>query len=382
AMANNYDNPLLNPIASSSWPTWRYSDHYSFLSAGYPNIIFAHESGGDEDTAYHTSRDNWKNSMYDYSIATDTTASMAAAIAFVLSRKDNQKVYEKHDIVGQSSGESVRLQIPMTLRTEMEITTSSITPGTVQLRIIDPSGTRLISSVVNLNTGFAFNTSMLGVYEFTFTSTPATTDFSVLISYEADIEGDKVPDSELRWYDTFGMHFLDEDFEDNDEPVEETEVIPPEGDLDDDGLTNFEEIYIYGTEYNNHDSDSDGMNDAYEIEVGLDPLRNDAREDPDFDGLLNLDEYIHGTLIYDSDTDDDLIFDGWEVLYGLDPLRDDASEDPDGDTMDNLYEYRAGYDPLVYDGPLLTVIPTTIGTSIVVVLAVAWLGRQWWRKRT
>jgi len=123
------------------------------------------------------------------------------------------------------------------------------------------------------------------------------------------------------------------------------------------------------------------MDDGYEIAVGLDPLRNDAREDPDFDGLLNIDEYIHGTLINDSDTDNDLIFDGWEILFGLDPLRDDALEDPDGDSMSNIYEYRAGYDPFVFDGPLLTVIPMTVGTVILGVLTVGWFGRQWLRKR-
>ncbi len=381
AMANNYDNPLIKPIPSSSWPTWQYSDHYSFLQAGYPNVIFAHESGGAEDTAYHTSHDHWANSMYDYSIATDTTASMAAAIAFVLSR-NNQKVYEKHDIEDQSSGDISRLLIPITIRTEMEIsTTSHDTSGTVQLRIINPAGTQLLNSAIDINSGFTFNATMKGLYQIIFTSYPSTPDFSVEISYESDIEGDGVPDNEQRWYDTFGMQFLDDDSGDDGSPGVDVEEIPPEGDLDSDGLTNFEETYLYGTEYDNADTDSDGMNDAYELAVGLDPLRNDAREDPDFDGLLNLDEYIHGTLINDSDTDDDLIFDGWEVLFGLDPLRDDASEDPDGDTMSNLYEYRAGYDPFVFDGPLLTVIPTIVGTSIIVVLTVVWLGRQWWRKR-
>jgi hypothetical protein len=37
--------------------------------------------------------------------------------------------------------------------------------------------------------------------------------------------------------------------------------------------------------------------------------------------------------------------DDWENQYGLDPLRDDADEDPDGDGVSNIDEYNAGTDP-------------------------------------
>ncbi|MBN1336178.1 MAG: carboxypeptidase regulatory-like domain-containing protein [Deltaproteobacteria bacterium] len=40
------------------------------------------------------------------------------------------------------------------------------------------------------------------------------------------------------------------------------------------------------------DDDQDGMADAWERENGLDPERDDAEEDPDGDGLTNLDEYL------------------------------------------------------------------------------------------
>lgn len=39
------------------------------------------------------------------------------------------------------------------------------------------------------------------------------------------------------------------------------------------------------------DDDHDEMADAWEEEYGLDPLRNDAQEDPDEDGISNLEEY-------------------------------------------------------------------------------------------
>lgn len=42
-------------------------------------------------------------------------------------------------------------------------------------------------------------------------------------------------------------------------------------DTDGDGLTDYEEIYIYGTSPYLKDSDGDGMDDKYEVEMGYDP---------------------------------------------------------------------------------------------------------------
>ncbi len=47
------------------------------------------------------------------------------------------------------------------------------------------------------------------------------------------------------------------------------------------------------------DIDHDGMSDRWEEEVGLDPSRDDALEDPDEDGALNLQEYWAGTDPFD-----------------------------------------------------------------------------------
>lgn len=43
------------------------------------------------------------------------------------------------------------------------------------------------------------------------------------------------------------------------------------------------------------DDDHDGMSDSWETENGLDPTRDDAAEDADGDGFLNIDEYYLGT---------------------------------------------------------------------------------------
>ncbi|MGQ4875580.1 MAG: Ser-Thr-rich GPI-anchored membrane family protein [Promethearchaeia archaeon] len=67
------------------------------------------------------------------------------------------------------------------------------------------------------------------------------------------------------------------------------------------------------------DSDADGMPDQWENEHDLNPFVNDASEDPDNDGLTNLEEYTHNCDPHDPDTDDDGYTDGEEVDKGTDP---------------------------------------------------------------
>ncbi len=96
-------------------------------------------------------------------------------------------------------------------------------------------------------------------------------------------------------------------------------------DTDGDGLSDWEEENIYGTDPNDPDTDDGGVTDGEEADLNTDPL-DDSDDDWDGDTLSNNDEYnIYGTDPYDPDTDDGGIWDGVEVNRGTDPL--DASDD-------------------------------------------------------
>jgi hypothetical protein len=88
----------------------------------------------------------------------------------------------------------------------------------------------------------------------------------------------------------------------------------------------------------------DGIPDDWKIAHGLDP--NDplvAYEDPDHDGLTNLEEYQYGTDPNDPDTDGDGLSDGDEVhVYHTNPLLWDT----DGDGISDGVEVRTGSNPL------------------------------------
>lgn len=84
---------------------------------------------------------------------------------------------------------------------------------------------------------------------------------------------------------------FDEPEEDEDDEIERLKYL----DSDRDGLTDYEEIYIYGTDPYNPDTDGDGLTDRDEVKVfGTDPLN--------------------------PDTDGDGYLDGEEVRAGYDPL--------------------------------------------------------------
>ncbi|WP_143735663.1 FG-GAP repeat domain-containing protein [Microbulbifer mangrovi] len=97
------------------------------------------------------------------------------------------------------------------------------------------------------------------------------------------------------------------------------------------------------------DSDGDGLPDDWETANGLDPHNgDDAWEDFDADGLLNIDEYYAGTNPGVSDTDADGLSDGEEWNIGLDPLASNLDADQDNDGFLDLHEVKLGSDP--YDG--------------------------------
>lgn len=111
-----------------------------------------------------------------------------------------------------------------------------------------------------------------------------------------------------------------------------------ERDIDGDELPDYKEME-YGTDPFSYDTDSDGMSDGWEVRYSLNPLENEAYEDPDSDDLLNIMEYLHLTNPMNKDTDDDKMPDGWEVRYSLNPKEKDELQDPDADGLVNVAEY-------------------------------------------
>ena len=92
------------------------------------------------------------------------------------------------------------------------------------------------------------------------------------------------------------------------------------------------------------DSDNDGLPDNWEMQY-FGSLIYTSEDDPDNDGLSNMEEYNLNTSPSDNDTDDDGMPDGWEVNHALNPLVNDADGDADGDGFTNYQEYRASTDP-------------------------------------
>lgn len=95
-------------------------------------------------------------------------------------------------------------------------------------------------------------------------------------------------------------------------------------DSDGDGLSDWDEVNIYGTDPYNPDTDGDGLSDGDEVlKYGTDPLNPDT----DFDGLSDGAEVlVYGTDPLNPDTDGGGVSDGHEVLEdGTNPL--DPSDD-------------------------------------------------------
>ena len=123
-------------------------------------------------------------------------------------------------------------------------------------------------------------------------------------------------------------------------PLEDGEIHPvlqelyqvsaDETDADGDGLNNYTEICVIGTDPQKVDTDGDGI--------------NDADEDYDGDGLTNANELRCGTDLNKADTDHDGLSDGEEVNNRS---TDPTTPDTDGDGLSDGDEIVLGLDPLV-----------------------------------
>lgn len=95
-------------------------------------------------------------------------------------------------------------------------------------------------------------------------------------------------------------------------------------DADGDGLSDFKERCIYGTDPSKSDTDGDGHVDGVEIKNGYSPRHGEnarlVNVDSDKDYLNDAWEIAIGTGIDNADSDGDLYLDGTEVAASYDPL--------------------------------------------------------------
>jgi hypothetical protein len=94
-------------------------------------------------------------------------------------------------------------------------------------------------------------------------------------------------------------------------------------DSDEDGLSDWDEVNVYGTDPHKKDTDDDGLDDGKEIKIGTNPLR----EDTDGDKIPDGEEIRIRTNPLNNDTDGDGIPDGKELKLRTNPLSNDTDRD-------------------------------------------------------
>ncbi|MEM1988406.1 MAG: hypothetical protein QXS41_01010 [Candidatus Woesearchaeota archaeon] len=159
-----------------------------------------------------------------------------------------------------------------------------------------------------------------------------------------DSDGDEIPDL---WEDEFcgGVDKCGKEGDlDNDGLTDYEEFIhgldPNNPDTDGDGLTDYDEVKTYTTDPKKADTDDDGLSDGEEVKTyTTDPKKPDT----DGDGLTDYDEVkTYATDPKKKDTDDDGLTDYDEVkTHSTDPKKADT----DGDNFNDYDEVKCGSNP-------------------------------------
>jgi len=150
---------------------------------------------------------------------------------------------------------------------------------------------------------------------------------------DPDTDDDGLTDWEEKYlYYTNPLHY-DSDGEGLDDQSEiQYHSDPWDNDTDDDGLTDWEEFNL-GSNPNKIDTDSDGLTDYEEVYITNSSV---LHPDTDKDTLFDKKEYELGTNPRDNDTDDDGLIDGYELIVGTNPKKADTDDD-------NLNDYKELY---------------------------------------
>lgn len=145
-----------------------------------------------------------------------------------------------------------------------------------------------------------------------------------------------LPDNFIESGIKLSAYFFNDDDVDNDGIDNETEekmgLNPFSVDSDDDGMSDYDEIYVYKTNALSNDTDLDGIPDIVEItKYFTDPTKKDT----DDDSLSDADEVaIFFTNPRAADTDTDSLPDAEEIRIGTNPLTPDTDGDNIPDALD------------------------------------------------
>jgi lysozyme-like protein/NlpC/P60 family protein/thrombospondin type 3 repeat protein len=116
---------------------------------------------------------------------------------------------------------------------------------------------------------------------------------------------------------------------------------PLRADTDGDNLSDAQELIVHGTDARKADTDGDQLNDAFELAQGLNPLSPDTDADGHLDGSL---------APLQTDADADGLDDALERAIGLNAQLSDSDSDGFSDGL----EYHSGSSPLdAADNPML-----------------------------